>query len=173
MQHNNGILGFKKQNKDVPVPVKRLYDYFSTLVSAEDTRSSENYNQETNEHGYDTLHLDRIISDDEIRKYVRNQKNNKAQGCDKILNEYIKLTTDVMLPVYRYLFNNVLETGLIPDEWTIGMIVPIYKYKGCVMGPNNYREITLLRCVDKLLLVLYINSRLEEFVESNDLLSEM
>ncbi len=87
-----------------PVSAKRLYDYFSTLLSSEEIRSSENCNQETSEHGYDTTFLDRIIPDDERRKYARKLKNNKAQGCVQILNEYIKSTIDVMLPIYRYLF---------------------------------------------------------------------
>ncbi len=80
-------------------------------------------------------------------------------------------TIDVMLPVYRYSFNKVLETGVIPEEWTIGMIVPIYKNKGGVMEPSNYRGITLLSCLGKPFTSI-LSSRLEEFVESNDLLCE-
>ncbi len=55
------VLNKKKQNTDVPVSVNRLYEYFSTLVSFEETRSSENCSQETSEHGYDSTFLDRII----------------------------------------------------------------------------------------------------------------
>ncbi len=161
----------KKRNEDVPVSAIRVYDYFSTLVSSEETESSENYNPETGEHVYDTTFLDRIITDDEIRKCVRKLKNNKAQGCDQIWNEYIKSPINVMLPTYLYLFNKVLETGVIPEEWTIGMIVPIYKNEGDVIEPSNNRGITLLSCLDKCF-TSTITSRLEEFVDSNDLLSE-
>ena len=40
-------------------------------------------------------------------------------------------------PVYNKLFNCVLDTGIIPDAWGIGVIVPIYKCKGDMQRPEN------------------------------------
>ena len=41
----------------------------------------------------------------EIDKCIRKLKNAKSSGHDSILNEYLKLTKDSMLPVYVALFN--------------------------------------------------------------------
>ena len=42
-------------------------------------------------------------------------KNNKAAGNDSIINEYIKSTAHIMLPIYTNLFNLIFDTGIIPE----------------------------------------------------------
>ena len=49
-----------------------------------------------------------------------------------------------------HLFNKVLEVGVYPDDWCKAIIVPVYK-KGETSDPNNYRGISLLSCISKLL----------------------
>ncbi len=74
--------------------------------------------------------MNSLFNEDEISDCIKNLKNNKAYGEDFIINEYIKATKDLMLPVYVKLFNVVLDTGVIPSDWLIGIIIPIYKKKG-------------------------------------------
>ena len=69
------------------------------------------------------------------------------------------------------LFNLVLLTGLIPEDRSIGLIVPIYNRKGEKSNPNNYRGTTLLSCIGKLFTSL-LNHRLCIFVEDYGGLSE-
>ena len=75
------------------------------------------------------------------------------------------------MPIYIYLFNKILDEGTIPEEWLIGIIMPIYKKKGCPREPGNYRGITLLSCMGKLFTSI-INKRLSTFVETNNILNE-
>ena len=49
-----------------------------------------------------------------------------------------------------HFFNLILDTGLIPDDWCRGIIMPLYKSKGSQDDPDNYRGITLLSCLGKL-----------------------
>lgn len=44
----------------------------------------------------------------------------------------------------------ILNSGKRPSKWCEGIILPIYKNKGDVKNPENYRPITLLSCVSKL-----------------------
>ena len=103
--------------------------------------------------------INQPITESEILKKVKMLKNDKSPGSDSIVNEHIKSTIYMMLPIYTKLFNLILDTGIIPESCTIGVIKPIYKNKGDPKAPENYRPITLLSCFGKLF-TLMIDSRL-------------
>ena len=87
------------------------------------------------------------------------------------MNEYIKYSKTQLLPLYVRLLNIVLNTGVIPEQWTEGMIKPIYKNKGDLLNPENYRPITLLSCLGKLFTAV-LNDRLNAFLADNNILLE-
>ena len=64
------------------------------------------------------------------------------------------------------LFNVILASGIVPEQWSIGVIKPKYKSSGDDTDPSNYRGITLLSCLGKLFSNL-INHRLTLFVDNN------
>lgn len=105
-------------------------------------------------------------------KCITKLKHNKAEGIDGIINEYIKSTKHIMCPLYVKLFNKVLDTGVIPEDWLIGVIVPFYKNTGDTKDVNNYRGITLLSCLGKLFTTM-LNVRLTKFCDGNDIIKEM
>ncbi len=76
------------------------------------------------------------------------------------------------MPSYIKLFNKVLETGNISEDWLIGIIVPIYKNNGDMLDVNNYRGIPLLNCIGKLFTTI-LNARLMEFSENNSIIKEI
>ena len=76
--------------------------------------------------------------------------NDKACADDDIRNEFIKAFEPVFMHIYFRLFNIVLNTGHVPEVWTKGFIVPIFKKKGSRENPDNYRRITILSCMGKL-----------------------
>jgi hypothetical protein len=90
---------------------------------------------------------------------------------DNILNEFMKMSNDNMVNVYVTFFNVILQTGIVPESWTNGVIIPIYKKKGNELDPNNYRGITLLSCFSKLFTAC-VNHRLTEYVDKEGLLGE-
>ena len=79
-----------------------------------------------------------------------------------MLKSSIEETSEIL----KLLFNLVLETGVFPEEWKIGVNIPIYK-SGCPLNTNNYRGITLTNTVGKLF-CQSLNSRLCQYLESND-----
>ncbi len=92
-------------------------------------------------------------------------------GSDMIFNEHIKTSKTVMMPIYISLFNLLDSTGILPESWTIGIIKPIYKNKGNVHEPQNYRPITILSCLGKLFTSV-LNLRLNNFLDENITLEE-
>ena len=85
----------------------------------------------------------------ELTDAVKSLSNNKATGPDDIKNEEIKATFDIMQNFYLRYFNCIFDSGIFPDPWAEGLIVPIYKKKGSRDDVNNYRGITLLSCLGK------------------------
>ena len=56
------------------------------------------------------------ITEAEIVKAAHSLKNNKSPGNDHILNEHIKTSLPLMLPIYEKLFNLVFDTAMIPES---------------------------------------------------------
>ena len=66
---------------------------------------------------------------------------------------------------------NIIDLICRHEQWTKGVVIPIYKNKGDKASPRNYRPITLLSCLSKVFTTI-INNRLTTFLESNNKLSE-
>lgn len=158
-----------KQKDNATPPLAAFYDHFKAINTDDDNDIFEfdvtlnNSNNET---------LDREITAEEISKCIDNLNNGKSPSpSDNILNEYLKSTKHLLLNMYTKLFNVVLNTGKMPQQWLEGYIIPIYKNKGDPMDTNNYRPITILSCLGKLFTSI-INQRLTSFLEINGLLNE-
>lgn len=88
-----------------------------------------------------------------------------------ILNEYIKCTQTILLPLHVKLCNKIFVSGVMPSEWLIGMIVPMYTNKSDTHDVNNYRGITLLSCLAKLFTSV-LNERLTEYSNTINVINE-
>ena len=88
-------------------------------------------------------------------------------SCDNIFST----TLYIFLPTYLILFNIIYESGIVPEEWRICLIKPIYKNKSDPMKHENYRPITLLSCLGKVFTCI-LNHRLKTFANEINLLKE-
>ena len=61
-----------------------------------------------------------------VLKAIGKLKNDKTPGYDNIVNEYITGTENILYNLYVEIFNRILNTGYLPEEWLIGVIVPLY-----------------------------------------------
>lgn len=163
------IINDNKQNAETKASLEDFYDFFKA-INAINEEENIIINSETNlSANNDDINMP--ITDQEISEAVRRLKNNKAPGYDEIVNEQIKHSINMMLPIYNKLFNLVFNTGIVPEAWTIGMIKPIYKNKGDPKQPENYRPISLLSCLGKLFTSI-INYRLNTYAETSNLIKE-
>jgi hypothetical protein len=106
--------------------------------------------------------LNGINTDKEVLDAIKGLKNNKASGSDKLINDFFKNSPPFLVSIYTKLFNVVLDTGIIPETWKTGIIIPVYKNKGCPTDPENVRAITLISCLGKLFTSI-VNTRLNFF----------
>ena len=158
----------QKTNQKHP-PLEELYQHFKTMNTSTIDES------DTTEPDINIQYEDEIlncpITVTEIEKMIKKTKNMKAPGNDFLINEYFKSSITLMLPIYCLLFNKILDTGIMPDSWLEGSIMPIFKNKGSPLSPENYRPITLLSCLGKLFTSI-LNDRLTHFLDENWILSE-
>jgi hypothetical protein len=76
---------------------------------------------------------------------------------------FIKHSCSKLLPVFVKLFNVVFDSGIIPDSWSEGIIVPIYKNKGDPASPDN--------CFGKLFTTI-LSNRLNSYLDNMSILCE-
>ena len=87
------------------------------------------------------------------------------------INEYLKNSPTEIIVLFVNIFNLVLLSGIVPTDWCIGIIKTIYKKKGSIDDPDNYRGITLLSCVGKLF-TASINTRLTTYLDEASIIGE-
>lgn len=87
---------------------------------------------------------------EEVHEAIAALKNNKAPGRDNICAEQLKYGgSDLAEAIYR-LIRKIWETEKMPDDWSEGVICPLFK-KGDKFQCSNYRGITLISSVYKVL----------------------
>ncbi|XP_063399702.1 uncharacterized protein LOC134684345 [Mytilus trossulus] len=168
----NNLNDSKKKDNNDDISLKALYDHFKILNETVETENDFEQDLEFNTLSDDVeLFLNSPVTEDEIKKVVSNLKNGKASGSDEILNEYIKNTIDDLMPIYVKLFNLILDTGIVPDSWSNGIMITIFKNKGSRSDPEMYRGITLNSCFSKTFSAM-LNYRLNNYADHVDLISK-
>ena len=166
------IINSHKKCSDSQATLNDFYNFFKSTNEMSTEPDMEPRNDNPEDLLNETINVNvenevnQPITEAEILKSVKSLKNNKASGEDNIVNEHIKSTIHLLLPIYCKLFNIILDTGIIPETWSVGVIKPIYKNKGDPKNAENYRPITLLSCFGKLFTSI-INNRLNDFAESH------
>ena len=104
------------------------------------------------------------FSHDKIAKVIQNLNPYKAHGHDNISIRIVKVCGPSIYKSLQIIFNQCLETSVIPSEWKQGNIVPIHK-KGDKQMLLNYRTVSLPIC-GKILERLMFKEMLEFFIEN-------
>lgn len=109
---------------------------------------------------------DVLITEEELRKRIQKLKNRKAAGTDNIPNELLKYGGKKLIEKMLTLFNKILNTAQIPEDWRSSITIPIFK-KGQKTAPENYRGITLLSTSMKLLTSI-LKDKLESRIKNRE-----
>lgn len=114
--------------------------------------------------------MDNPITVEECMGFLSKLANNKSPGPDGLSNEFYKNLTTSGISNLTNLFNAILETGKIPDEWGSVKAIVLHK-KGDPLDPNNYRNISLFNCVTKIYTKIIAN-RMQYWSEVQNILPE-
>ncbi|KAK3506985.1 hypothetical protein QTP70_034266 [Hemibagrus guttatus] len=117
---------------------RRWKEYFEELMNEENEREKRVEGVNSVEQKVDK------IRKDEVRKTLKRMKSGKAVGPDDIPVEVWKCLGEAAVEFLANLFNRVLESERMPEEWRRSVLVPIFKNKGDVQSCSNYRGIKLM-----------------------------
>ena len=135
----------------------------STLVNSTIT-SNTNFNS----HTINYIHNSPIssfvmsrVSESQVYNLFLALNSNKA-SID-IPNNMIKNIAPIISPIFTYIFNESIETGIVPDILKISRVTPIYK-SAEITDPFNYRSISILSPFSMVFEKLVYN-QLNSFIE--------
>ena len=116
---------------------------------------------------------DQTIQDIEISisgVYNRLSKSDihKSQGPDNIHPHFLKETASELTPMLTHLFQQSLDSGVLPNDWKKAYVTPIYK-KGDKTNPANYRPISLTSVVCKVMEHI-LASHIMQYLDTNNIL---
>ena len=100
------------------------------------------------------LVLDRFqVSYEQVANGLRTINTRKAPGADGIPPKLLQnlMVAQEVSPTVHHLFNTSLNTGALPEEWKSAMVTAIYKQRGSRNVVSNYRPISLLSNLSKIL----------------------
>ena len=167
-------MNLKPKSKSQNFSKDKLFEFFQNLAADEDTCTTESEPNEPPANSELTENVDSIsnnkISLEEAKQMLKKLKCKKSAGIDKVIAELLKSLNDRVLLVSVKILNKIFETGEFPEEWAMGIIVPIFK-GGERDDLNNYRGITLLSTVGKFFVGI-LNERLNKFAEKFNIICE-
>ena len=90
----------------------------------------------------------------------------KSTGLDNLPPGMLKIAAGVLAPSLAFLFNQSISSGIVPTEWKLGRVTPIFKR---VKDVNNYRPISIIPAVAKVFERL-IYDQFFKYLNDSDLL---
>jgi hypothetical protein len=128
--------------------------YFFTIGSiTADSVKSKNDLKEPWWKGAKSIHNFKLsqVEVSSVRKYLcgfTDRSNSDVLGFDSKL---LKLSADLISPHLTHLFNLSIKEGHMPKDWKVARITPVYKGTGDMGDPGNYRPISVVCHIGKLM----------------------
>jgi hypothetical protein len=89
---------------------------------------------------------DMWIDSDTVKKKILKLK----PGPDKMTSQFLIMNADALAPALSMIFNDSLQSGVVPKDWKLANVTPIFK-KGSKGNPGNYRPVSLTSIACKIM----------------------
>ena len=151
----------KYSNLDKANSFNEYFNNQSTIVADNDPLPNVNL--------LDTHLLPFNITIEEVTLIIKSLDTSKAIGPDLIHNKLLIVACPIIAKPLTSLFNRSLAEGTFPDVWKTAHVTPIFK-KGDKSLCSNYRPISLLSCVGKVL-ERCVKNHLVDYLNQNKIIS--
>ena len=109
------------------------------------------------------------VTSDMVKSVLVDLDTKKAVGPDLVHNKLLRLSADIIAEPLAILFNRSLSEGIFPAIWKRAHVTPIFK-KGEKGKCTNYRPVSLLSCVGKIM-EKCVQKHVLEYLLDNNLLT--
>ncbi|MEL7522377.1 MAG: reverse transcriptase family protein, partial [Cyanobacteria bacterium J06553_1] len=109
------------------------------------------------------------VTEREVKAIIKNSKDS-SPGHDDLPMAIIKQAEFILTPLITHLCNLSLTSGIVPHFMKTAKVIPVHK-SGPTNQTNNYRPISILPSLSKILEKITYN-RLIEFMNENNILSD-
>ena len=113
---------------------------------------------------------DIVVTKEGVTKLLKGLNPSKAIGSDELHPRALKELALELGPVFAHLFQQSIDTGEIPKEWSLANICPLFK-KGDRSLARNYRPVSLT-CIPCKLLEHIVCSNIMTHLDEHELLSD-
>jgi hypothetical protein len=162
--------GNKKNMTNNSLNVNDFKEYFETMSNT----PHKQYDAESFFHQRDNVlqidMLDKPIMIEEVIKTIKQLKRNKCSDIDGNVADFFIDTKEFISPYLCTIFNIIYDSGIYPEAWSKGYIVPIFK-KGNIDNPGNYRGITIINVMSKVFSLL-LRNRINNWCETNNVFND-
>ena len=94
---------------------------------------------------------------EEVQRALNQMKNGKAPGNDQVTADLLKAGGPAVLTWLHELFVDIWQSEETVDDWTLAILIRLFKNKGDRSQCDNYRGISLLVVASKLFTRVIIN----------------
>ena len=109
------------------------------------------------------------VDDNYVPKAIKQLKNGKAPGPDKIPTMLKKDAADLICKPLTMVLNSSLRKGIFPDVWKLARVTPIFK-SGSKSEANNYRPISVISVFSRILKRI-VHDQVYEYLKANKVLT--
>ena len=136
--------------KDSDILATELNNYFIDSVNEiSQLFNPPDYNYIPINHSQPIFRIEEI-SEIEVDNIIRSLNSSKAKDIYDLDTNFLKAHKDALIPPITHLVNQSIKLSVVPPAWKIGVVSPIFK-AGDKTDKNNYRPITILPIVSKIL----------------------
>lgn len=107
-----------------------------------------------------------VVSDDEVFKLLKDINVSKSTGCDGIAAVFIRDGANVLSCPVTYIVNLSLSKGIVPNDFKLARVVPLYK-KGDKKFEGNYRPVSILPVFSKVFERIVYNQMYKYLMDHN------
>ena len=112
---------------------------------------------------------DIYITEDMVQSEINKMNVNKSSGPDNIHARLLKELVNQISAPLAALFNKSMKEGIVPCDWKVACVSPIYK-KGSKNIAENYRPVSLTSIICKLM-ESFVKKSIMKHLQDNNLLS--
>ena len=109
-----------------------------------------------------------MVTPTEVFKKLSTLHLHKATGLDTIPPRFLRDSAPTITPIITHIINLSIQHGQVPEDFKLARVTPIHK-KGSTLEPGNYRPVSILSSISKVMERL-VYEQVEKYLATKNLM---